>query len=651
MRRYESADLLPVPIQEIAGPPHSVLRGAVLFEQGRSTTHAIRGMSTSTLLRVTATSRRSLFATLLAAAVAAFGVRLAAQASSQQPALDAPPVFRAGALIVPLDVRVIDRQGRPVTDLVAADFTIEEDGVEQTLAHFAVQNLTPVPNPSGEPGRPVDPAAPVAWRGPLGTEVSKQERRVFLFVLGRGDLSGPSDGIDGVLHFVRNRVLPQDLVAVLAWNRCSDFTADHAGTIALIERFKTSHLKVDRMLADYFRSPVFVYSDRTHVPAGIQQEIDLVFGGPGGRPARTVVPSPVSTQIDREVRDAYDPFAAPSSEPSAAAQRYQLGLTLDELAHDLSAAMQDSSLVFSGIEYLRHLEGEKHLVYVTEVGFTTDWENERDMARRAADGRVVIHVLRTGGTPTVGTPSAEFRRPVPPAVIAGFRLLWQAETARNLAAWTGGRSDANRFKNASIAADHIDMASRFQYVLGYYPTNGDWNGQFRNVRVRVSRPGLTVLHRFGYYARQDTDPLDRRRVVAFSRITAAATTRSETTDLPLLATATMMGSEGDRAVRLEAMLDVSRVQFARVDDRHVASLDVAVFCLDRRQRPVGDVRQTIELQFTDGRLAEVRQSGVPVASTVPVSALAESLKLVVYDYASDLTGSLNVHVGAASSRR
>src|SRR5699024_4891058 len=140
--------------------------------------------------------------------------------------------------------------------------------------------------------------------------------------------------------------------------------------------------------------------------------------------------------------------------------------------------MQDSSLLFSGIEYLRHLDGEKHLVYVTELGFTTNWEHERDMARRAADGRVVMHVLRTGGTPTVGTPSAESRRPVPPAATAGFRLLWQAETANNLAAWTGGRSDTNRFRNASIAADHIDLASRFQYVLGYYPTNGDWNGQF-----------------------------------------------------------------------------------------------------------------------------------------------------------------------------
>jgi hypothetical protein len=39
-----------------------------------------------------------------------------------------------------------------------------------------------------------------------------------------------------------------------------------------------------------------------------------------------------------------------------------------------------------------------------------------------------------------------------------------------------------------------------------------------------------------------------------------------------------------------------------------------------------------------------RQSGFPVELVVPAKAPADSLKLVAYDYATDLTGSLNVKV-------
>lgn len=43
-------------------------------------------------------------------------------------------VIRTGVTMVPIDVRAFDRQGRPVTNLKAEDFTIYEDGVPQKIA-------------------------------------------------------------------------------------------------------------------------------------------------------------------------------------------------------------------------------------------------------------------------------------------------------------------------------------------------------------------------------------------------------------------------------------------------------------------------------------------------------------------------------------
>jgi Ca-activated chloride channel homolog len=47
------------------------------------------------------------------------------------------PVFRAETSLVTVGVTVRDRAGSPVTDLTKADFTVLEDGREQSLTHFA----------------------------------------------------------------------------------------------------------------------------------------------------------------------------------------------------------------------------------------------------------------------------------------------------------------------------------------------------------------------------------------------------------------------------------------------------------------------------------------------------------------------------------
>ena len=62
-----------------------------------------------------------------------------------------PPVFSAGVEVVRLDVIVLDRDGRPVTGLTAADFAVEEDGRE-LLPDRGPEQLTgtlPVPLSTG----------------------------------------------------------------------------------------------------------------------------------------------------------------------------------------------------------------------------------------------------------------------------------------------------------------------------------------------------------------------------------------------------------------------------------------------------------------------------------------------------------------------
>jgi hypothetical protein len=46
----------------------------------------------------------------------------------------------------------------------------------------------------------------------------------------------------------------------------------------------------------------------------------------------------------------------------------------------------------------------------------------------------------------------------------------------------------------------IAQDMRFHYVLGYTPSNDNYDGRFRNVRVKVRRGGTVVHFRRGYFA-------------------------------------------------------------------------------------------------------------------------------------------------------
>jgi len=85
----------------------------------------------------------------------------------------APRVPRAAAGptldLVPVNVHVIDRAGKPVTDLKASDFTLIENGAPQEIRHFSVQSLTPDPS-----------QAPPSLTPRKGIGLSPQTNRIFL---------------------------------------------------------------------------------------------------------------------------------------------------------------------------------------------------------------------------------------------------------------------------------------------------------------------------------------------------------------------------------------------------------------------------------------------------------------------------------------
>ena len=70
---------------------------------------------------------------------------------------------------------------------------------------------------------------------------------------------------------------------------------------------------------------------------------------------------------------------------------------------------------------------------------------------------------------------------------------------RELAESTGGFSVANT-NEIALPMQHMMEDMRTHYELAYSPTSTNYDGHFRKIDVKISRPKVTLQTRKGYYA-------------------------------------------------------------------------------------------------------------------------------------------------------
>jgi VWFA-related protein len=510
--------------------------------------------------------------------------------AQQQPA----PVFRGGTTIVPLTVTVLDRKGVPVEDLSQADFTIFENGVKQDLRHFFQQRLladmaTPPPGPS-----------PVRAEG-----LAPETRRSVLLVLGPGRIQIPAKGIDGAIDFVNRRLLPQDVVAISAFNRVTEFTADHARAVGVLERYRRDHERIFFEIREHYMR----VRNGGPLPESIERRIDLVFGD---APSRRAVDLLLGIDTPRG-----------HNEP---AWNRQMNLAdmqrmADAAGFRLSELLIGTPLlkVNAGIEYLRQVPGQRRLIWIGGGLHLRSVDDDKKLAARANDARVVLDVIHTVG-------------------VSSEALRWDISAAEHVTELTGGYFTGVRYAEEALAT--VDDRSRFSYLLGYAPSRPELDGKFRQVKVVVNRPGVTVSFQHGYYAVDEPAHADPRELVTSSRLASAGGFDEPIQGIKVRVAGVRVSTvDGQRTVRVELAVDPSRISLTPLNGRRTGALDVQIFCGDAKQNVIGDARRRANLNLSDATYERALAAGLPIAIDVPVSAVAKYVKAVVFDYDADLLGS------------
>lgn len=566
------------------------------------------------------------------------------------------PTFRALTSLVPIDVRVLDRSGRPIADLKATDFTILENGAPQKIGHFSTMALATTPAAGDAP--------PVRRTMPSETApLAPQTRRLFLIALGRGRLQPPSNGVDGAIRFVRERLLPQDQVAVMAYNRATDFTTDRDQIARVLDRFKVRHEAIEAKLRQDHSSWSAIHRG-TGIPAEFQADIDAIFDDPGAPGVRTLPEGRVTDAAriasdDRRTSDTLQRAEILRDRAAAAAALGQpvspfdklaieeadaLNVTLEEYISTNRQTMQDLGRLYAGIDYMRYIDGEKHLVFVTERGLTLPrLEDDLSVAAAANNARVAIDVIQTGGTAPTMKPSS---RSAPDSMLIvdvtkgePLQQRFVISSLKQIAELTGGQSSVYEYADKGL--ERIAMATSSGYLLGYYPTNPALDGKYRRITVKVNRPGATVLYRHGYFAEPAHAPLDRRRSLTYNRIASAVSYPRDIGDLELiLKTSEIKGSGRAPDFVVDLTIGLANVGLALDDGRHKGGLDIAVFCQNANGDGVGDLWQKMDLNLSEATYQRMLREGLPYSGRVTVAGLVKNVKVVVYDYATDRVGTI-----------
>ncbi len=580
--------------------------------------------------------------------------RIGASPAPQQPQQQ-QPAFRSGIIVVPIDVRVVDnRTGKAVGDLKAEDFTLLEDGAAQPIRLFEKHALTPEEAPA--------PGTRIPMRETAFGSVP-QNNRIFLIVLGRGKLQEPSKALDALLRFVRRSLLPQDQVAVFAYDRATDFTTDHEAIAKLIERFKTVHYDIDMEVGLEVQNGLARLYGSERLPKKTQDRIDNLFQGAGTLAYRNLgkaeTPATKRAEADSQraltdlqradqvatakkldeqmAKDIGTPPTAPpwSSIDEVTSQMFTT-LPFDDFMQHNAQSLQDLGNCYAGVEYLRHLEGEKHLIFVTERGMTLPRvEDDVALARSATDARVAIDTLQTGGI--------EGQQGGAVQTAQNMDESFRFKTLRTIAELTGGVSSIA--EKGDVAVDRIDDATRTDYVLGYYPSMARLDGSYRKVEVKVTRPDSTVIYRHGYYARRDIGSFNRRDFITSQRLEAAAGFSREIKDIKLKLNASLgRAPSGQHQLAVALTIDPAKLSTTVENGEHLGSVDILVVAADEKGNVIGQNYQRAALKFTEEMWQKVMKSGIPYGARMDINPGVRQVRVIVYDYRADLVGRADARV-------
>ena len=392
---------------------------------------------------------------------AVLGVNAEAQTIGQNRSADAPDNYTLSMRVqlVVETVVVKDKQGNPIHGLSGKDFTVNEDGVPQTIRFCdhedlaAKAQLLPASRRDDEDIHIYKKLARTQI-APEATEEERYKDRRLLVLYFDMSAMRPADqmrALSAAEQFVRTQMTSVDLVSIMRYNSASvdilqDFTADRNRLLSILE---------------------------------------TMIVGEGQDSAEDV--------DDASSADTGAAFGQDDTEFNVFNTDRQLS-ALQTTAKMLGQIKEKKSLIyFAGGLRLNGIDNQ------AQLHATVDAAIKAGVSFWPIDARGLVAEAPLGDA-TQGSQgnSGIYTGTAANAVNAAFQI--SQDTLYALAGDTGGKAqfDSNDLDRGILQAQ---KAVSDYYVIGYYTTNTNRNGKFRHVRIELAgNQEASLDYRHGYYA-------------------------------------------------------------------------------------------------------------------------------------------------------
>ena len=529
------------------------------------------------------------------------------QASAQEKqatASETIPVLRTTTRLVVVDVVALNDQDKPVTDLEARDFKVLEEGKPQEVRVFSFQHPTVGVASESRPKLPSNE---------FTNSPSYRVNSSFNVILLDGLNTRFEDmayAHQQLLKFLKNMPSEQP-VAIYALEGdkvrlLQDFTTDAGALRAAAAKFRGQNSlllsretgggagrlagAIQRVEQDRLRFRV------EYTVAALGYIAQTLSGYPGRKNLIWIS----------------------SSFPFDVNPNFQVVGSFDRQSHDVEIARAADALINSQVA----------IYPVDPRGLTTSEvfsasNSGRDSSGRALSGQGLQAALSQESS----------------------TLLAEHSTMNEMAGRTGGRSFYNRNDVAASIRQSIDDGSTY-YTLGYYPENKKWDGKFRKIQVKVSRPGIKLRYRLGYYA---VDPQPRResdpKKQDFTFIQSLNFELPVSTSVLFKAGVFPRSSQTQNRVPVYFRIDPRAVSLEQqADGSQHGRVHCGVRAYSQGGKPLRLQLGSMEYNLKPESFQQMMQSGFPCQFSLDLPSGSYLLRLGVMDNRSGLIGTTNAKV-------
>jgi hypothetical protein len=180
--------------------------------------------------------------------------------------------------------------------------------------------------------------------------------------------------------------------------------------------------------------------------------------------------------------------------------------------------------------------------------------------------------------------------------------------------------------------------SRMSYTLGYYPTDTNFNGKFRTIKVAVNRPGTQLRHRLGYFAFPGEPMDDSHRQ---SAISDAARSPLDATALGFIARAKKPAA-GSSTWEISLDVDVKSLTLEPEQGSWALGMVVMFAQLSGTGEIVTSTGSMVQQKFTAAQREQLLKDGLVLNVPIDIDAKSDRLRIVLRDERSGAVGSLTI---------